>query len=496
MSLALTYHEATKYAPETIGGHPGIDWEAQPSAFKEYEGGSAIDLSRFLPFDPNPFTGEPAEADAHLPAKGRSLAALARLIYAAYGVTGLLRGSRPTFLRSAPSAGGLYPAELYLVVRDWPGVPPGLYGYHPRLHALIPLWEGVEVADHLGAACYGNAEVAAAPLALVITGVFERSRWRYRERAYRRICLDTGHLLGNALLAAHDLGLRAHLTTAFHDDAVDALLRLDQDQEGALAVVALDLPGEARRPRWTALPSGTGSADAAPLLDTLHAASRLPAQRPRPAPHGDGQEADLHLRHGWSAAVALKPGPTPLAEEVLHTIAGRRSTRAFVPDAITAEALGRILAAGVGHPAAGLGPAPALASGYLRTFVVIHSVMGIEPGVYYLAPHGLELRRVRAEVPREATQELCLGQELGGAAAAVVVHTADLEAAVRHGGDRIYRLLHLDAGLIGERLDLSALAEGLGASGIGGFYDDRTTDLIGIPRSHAVLYLTTIGVPG
>ena len=494
MSVAIAYHDATKYAPETIGGHPGIDWEAQPPSFKEYEGGSAIDLSQFLPFDPNPFTGESATAEAHEPSAGCSLASLARLIYATYGVTGLIQAARPTFLRAAPSAGGLYPAELYVVIRSWAGVAPGLYGYHPRRHALIPLWEGSEVADHLAAACYGDAEVAAAPACLVVTGVFERSRWRYRERAYRRICLDSGHLLGNALLATHALGLRAHLTTAFHDDGIDRLLRLDQDQEGSLAVVAVDFAGEARRPRWTALPSGTGPADALPLMDTLHAASRLPAVRPRPAAVGDGL-TELHLRHGWATSVALTPGPSPMANEVLAAIAGRRSTRTFVPSSITAEAFGRILAAGVGHPASGLGPTPSLAAGHLRTFVVVHAVMGIEPGVYYLAPHGLELRRVRPEVTREATQELCLGQDLGGQAAAVVVHTADLRQAVRHGGDRIYRLLHLDAGLIGERLDLAALAEGLGSSGIGGFFDDRTTDLLGIPRDHAVLYLTTLGVP-
>ena len=495
MSLALTYHAATKYAPDTIGGHPGLDWSVQPESFKEYDPAAAIDLSRFLPFDPNPFTGEPAGPDAALTGGGVDLATLARLVYATYGVTGLIRGQRPTFLRAAPSAGGLYPAELYVVVRDWPGLAPGLYGYHPRLHALIPLWEGAEVATHLAAACYGDAEVAGAPASLVITGVFERSRWRYRERAYRRICLDTGHLLGNALLAAHALGLRAHLTTAFHDNALDALLRIDQDQEGTLAVLALDAPGEVRRPRWMALPSATGSADAAPLLEVLHAGSRLPAARPRPAPTGDALEADLHLRHGWSAAVPLPPGRTSLADEVLPAIAGRRSTRAFVNQAISAEALGRILAAGTGHPVAGLGPAPALAAGHLRTFVVIHAVMGIEPGVYYLAPHGLDLRRVRPEVEREATRTLCLGQELGSDCAALVVHTADLGAAVRHGGDRAYRLLHLDAGMIGERLDLAALAEGLGASGIGGFFDDQTTDLLGLPRDHAVLYLTTIGVP-
>ncbi len=77
----------------------------------------------------------------------------------------------------------------------------------------------------------------------------------------------------------------------------------------------------------------------------------------------------------------------------------------------------------------------------------------------------------------------------------VVFHTADLPDAVSCFGDRAYRHLHLDAGLIGERLDLASLAVGLGASGIGGFFDDQVTGLLGIPSEQAVVYITTIGVP-
>ena len=77
----------------------------------------------------------------------------------------------------------------------------------------------------------------------------------------------------------------------------------------------------------------------------------------------------------------------------------------------------------------------------------------------------------------------------------MVFHTADLARAVRRQGERAYRYLHLDAGMLGQRLDLAALAEGLGASGIGGFFDDRVTDLLGIPAEQAVVYITTIGVP-
>jgi SagB-type dehydrogenase family enzyme len=501
-STAIAYHSATKYAPATIGNHPGLDWSRQPLGFKDYSSLTPVELAAWLPFDPNPFNGRARSAEAAEP-DGCRLSGLARWIFAVYGVTGVIPNQpHPTLLRTAPSAGGLYPAEIYLVVRDFAPLAPGLYGYDPRRHRLIPLWADAEVATHLAAACYGDAAVAAAPVALVVTGVFERSRWRYGERAYRRILLDSGHLLGNACLAAPALGMRAHLTAAFCDDALGDLLRLDAADEGALAVIALNAPGDSERPSWSALPSAVVPPPedaAAPLLDALHRAGRLPLERPRAIAREDLAE-ELEARYGWHGGetlVAEADGrkPQPLARACVASIHRRRSTRQFSRSPFTRTQLSRILAAAYAPESQGLGRQPALAASHLMTFVAVSAVDGLESGVWYLAPHGLELRLVRAGVAREALQFLCLGQELGGDAAAVVFHTADLSQAVRHLGDRAYRYLHLDAGMLGERLDLAALAEGLGASGIGGFFDDHVTELLGIPDEQAVVYITCLGVP-
>ncbi|MFN3428693.1 MAG: nitroreductase family protein, partial [Candidatus Sericytochromatia bacterium] len=62
-------------------------------------------------------------------------------------------------------------------------------------------------------------------------------------------------------------------------------------------------------------------------------------------------------------------------------------------------------------------------------------------------------------------------------------------------GDRAYRYLHLDAGHLGQRLNLAAIRMGLGVSGIGGFFDDQVNELLGIPEREAVLYITTLGRP-
>lgn len=497
-SIAVRYHQATKYAPDTIGSHPGLDWDRQPLPFKDYHGEAGIDLAGLLPLDPNPFTGRPADPTP-LPT-GLSLGGLSQWIYFTYGVTAVIaQPDRQMLLRAAPSAGGLYPAEMYLAVRDWPGIEPGLYGYDPRRHRLVPLADGAGIADALAAAAYGDASVAAAPVVAVVTGVFERSRWRYQERAYRRILLDSGHLIGNAGVVAQALGLRIHVTAAFCDQRAEEALRLDPEVEGVLALVAVHAPGPAERPSWTALPGGSGDqSPSEPSLAALHLASRLPTERPRLVARGETASDALETEHGWTSGDRLRGAGTgvgPLGASTLATVLRRRSCRRFRRATIGRDSLARILAAGYLPAESGLGDASALDRDRLASFVAVIDVAGIAPGVYYLAPHQLELRPVRMGDPREAARFVALGQDLGGDAAAVVFHTADLPAAVRAMGERAYRYLHLDAGILGQRINLAAVADGLGASGIGGFFDDQAADLLGIPHDQAIIYITVLGAP-
>ena len=127
--------------------------------------------------------------------------------------------------------------------------------------------------------------------------------------------------------------------------------------------------------------------------------------------------------------------------------------------------------------------------------MVVSGVKGLEVGCYYYAPARQELRQVRFKNFRQELHYLCLGQDLGRDAAAVVIHTADLKAGVEKYGDRVYRYLHLDAGHMGQRLNLAATRLGIGVSGIAGFFDDQVNEMLGIPTDEAVIYITTLGQP-
>ncbi len=228
-SIAQYYHERTKYDPDTIAAkNQGLDWERQPVPLKEYKIGTTFDLKPYLKEELEAFADQPAVLWWRR---------LSRLLFCSYGLTAKVPTmmGNPVYLRAAPSAGGLYPAEVYLISRGTPLLSAGLYNYQPQTHSLIHFWES-EVWQALQSACLWHPVLESTQLALVTTAVFYRSAWRYKDRAYRRIFLDTGHLLGNIEFACALNDYRPHLIGGFVDEAVNQLLYLDSEQEGAIAV--------------------------------------------------------------------------------------------------------------------------------------------------------------------------------------------------------------------------------------------------------------------
>ena len=133
----------------------------------------------------------------------------------------------------------------------------------------------------------------------------------------------------------------------------------------------------------------------------------------------------------------------------------------------------------------------------IETFIAVSGVNGLEEGGCVITLRKLKnCWEIRFKNFRRELHFLCLGQDLGRDAGALLFHTADLNRAVAKYGDRVYRYLHMDAGHLGQRLNLAAMQLRLGVSGIGGFFDDRVNDVLGIPAGEAVLYITSLGRPG
>ena len=347
-SIAQHYHERTKYDPDTIASKSQrLDWAKQPVPFKEYKIGSAIDLKPYLQETPEVFVND---------ANGQWWQRLSRLLFRSYGLTARMPSMGNTvYLRAAPSAGGLYPAEVYVVSRGTPLLSPGLYNYQCRTHSLMHYWES-DIWQSLQEACFWHPALESTQLAIIVTAVFYRSAWRYEDRAYRRICLDTGHLLGNIELGAAITDYRPHLIGGFIDEAVNDLLYIDPLQEGAIAVLPLaDLLDIQQNlsPGCTSLPSATETnypqVPDGELLKYFHRHTQISASitgklnLPTVV-----QERSLEDKYNFPFCLKISTVSAPIywgenLSDLEITMHKRRSTRAYNGEELTFDELKALL---------------------------------------------------------------------------------------------------------------------------------------------------------
>ncbi len=165
--------------------------------------------------------------------KAISMEDLSQVLWAAYGVTfpianvPALRGG----LRTAPSAGGLYPLEIYVVVGKVEGLEPGLYKYLPKGHQITKIID-TDIRKELRSAAVGQKIIEEAPISLVYTAVFSRTTDKYKERGRERyVWIDLGHSAENVYLQVEALGLGTCAIGAFIDDNVAKLLKLPKEEE-------------------------------------------------------------------------------------------------------------------------------------------------------------------------------------------------------------------------------------------------------------------------
>jgi SagB-type dehydrogenase family enzyme len=234
--VGVIYHEWSKPRLMSLLGTVA-NWGRQPALYKEYAWAEQIPLP-----SPDDFRGLYTEDAIQRRRSVRdysgqpmTLEELSRLLYYTGGINAERWGYR---LRSAPSAGALYPIEVYLAVHRVDSLKPGLYHYAVRSHTLELLragdLQGKIVRHGLMQEFLGQAN-----LVLLFTAIFQRLRWRYQERTYRYALLEAGHLGQNVYLAATSMGMGACAVGAFLDDDVNAMLEVDGQQEAVLYMLSV-----------------------------------------------------------------------------------------------------------------------------------------------------------------------------------------------------------------------------------------------------------------
>ena len=149
---------------------------------------------------------------------------ISQILWSAQGIT-----SRRGF-RTAPSAGALYPLELYLIAGNVKNLPSGIYKYRPLDHALREIVSGDRRTD-LSRAALRQGSIRKAPAVILFCAVYERTTGKYGQRGIRYVHMEVGHAAQNICLQAIALGLHTAVIGAFRDAQVRAIANLPADEE-------------------------------------------------------------------------------------------------------------------------------------------------------------------------------------------------------------------------------------------------------------------------
>ncbi len=149
---------------------------------------------------------------------------ISQLLWSAQGIT----DERRKF-RAAPSAGALFPLEVFLVVGNVSSLEDGIYRYDPSNHAITKLIEG-DYRNDLSLAALGQSCVKNGAISIVFAGVYERVTKKYGERGIRYTCMEAGHAAQNVYLQAEALGLGTVVVGAFMDNKVKDVIGMKEEE--------------------------------------------------------------------------------------------------------------------------------------------------------------------------------------------------------------------------------------------------------------------------
>jgi len=472
-------------------GH-ALDWEIKPLPFKIYPTLEPLRLPTALPVVGMDTFAALEAAPITRPAR-LDLDRLAALLFFSAGVTRAKTypGGGQIHFRAAPSTGALYQTEVYVVAGEVDGLPAGIYHFNPGDFGLRRLRDG----DWRGALASAAADegLAAQPASIVLSAIYWRNTWKYQARGYRHLFWDSGSMLAQLLAVARAQELPSRLVTGFVDAQVNGLLGLDATREGGLVIapIGAEGPSAPASPVVTPLaleviPLSSREVDY-PLLRAAYDDSSLDSE-PEVEAWREGRSQVLHSDIvGMQDLTPPEAARAEAGRALGETIARRASTRQFSGEAIDRSALSSAL-----RHATGRIPMD-VTDGAVDLFVNVHAVTGLEPGAYLYDRGAHALALLRPGDVRQASAFLCLEQALGGESSATVFFLADLGRALERWGNRGYRLVNLEAGLIGGRLYLGAYAQGFGATGLT-FYDRAVVDFFSpAAAGRDALFVTALG---
>ncbi|SFN07733.1 SagB/ThcOx family dehydrogenase [Thermodesulforhabdus norvegica] len=456
------YHRYTAYSRWRLGGRGGIRG-GRPELFKKYRGS---EIKKFPESLLKPDKKLMEVVLWRLPGSSSALFdenLLGLLFFLSYGIRPD-SGLRGYPFRTVPSAGALYPCELYFCpdgIGPWEG---GFYHYRADLHGAERIAKGGGSGSGL------DVKVSVLPY---------RSAFKYGERALRYVLLDAGHLIEQIRMAGRIVGLEGLAYSGCEEPSVwEKAAGLSADHEVFIGGVRFGEPDCANLMPVMPIPEMqrcgelASGGDCGPVirevLDAIRHGCFVFDEEPEIAGYEDESLPDI---------------------SAFNAIIGRRSHRNYTGKTISYGVFDLFVRA--------LGSLSDY-SGFVVYFALA-AVEGFTPGVYLLkadeaVKKGCEaLGRIRSASVMTELAHACLGQGWMANGSFAVIIALSFEDAERAYGDRGYMHLMINAGRVGQRIYLLSEGFGLGCCGVGAFYDGDVSDVVPMDDDTYPVYVIPVG---
>lgn len=473
-SFTEKYHELSKCSPPALHFSETMRWEQRFPSMKCYGDVPAID-----------FSGK----DLDFKAPYGSFEFLRCLLHCAGGVLPKSDETKGFSWRSCVSVAAAYPTEIFVVLRNVEAGS-GLFYFDVDAEKLLQIGSE-ESIDNLSKAFADDSLFSRSRITLFCTSMLDRCVWRLRESSYRIALLDAGALLGNVTNFSKAFGCPVVPLGGFVDSVWEHELRLSS---GEVPVAAFALDPELRGYIPDSVPSLEPFVAKEMLwLDVSFSLFLCQNQAERIPENVFRKRVSKNYFFIQSEEyISLPPAPNLLHDFLKSPEKLARHPyfcKNFTPRTIKLSEFSAILEGAVrGHLSF-------FSSGYLKCYILIFNVEGLASGLYRYESIRHLLQPLNLEVSEKLWEESHIVPEQLRHTAFTVIYAADLSKTTMLLGDRGYRYLLLDSGIVNASLHLFAEPLGLMAKGEYGYYEDFLKKIIGLDEQDSILYETMIGAP-
>lgn len=350
------------------------------------------------------------------------------------------------YLRTNPSAGALYPCEVYLQLRGIKGLISGIYHYEPLKATLCLLQE----IDGDGVEYYFKDNSKQKGIVFLISSIYFRSSWKYRNRSIRYILLDAGHQLGSIYATSFMMDKEINVDFDFDKLALNDVFGFREDEMFMCSATAAVKTDKETKPLRQKLPFVSGC-DFLETNESIELAYK----------ESQDNKSETMSQDEFNFL-------SDIPKEMLKTsILNRRSIRAFREDSISKDEF-MFITKGIFEFAV---------KQNIDIFYTVHRVEGLTQGLYH---HDKLISEADFS---QKSRYLALEQNIGGQSAVTFYFTSSEEIA--------YQKVNILSGFIAHMIYLKSDIKEVGCTGIGAYYDDEAKEFLGTKNN--ILYLLAIG---